>query len=665
MRKAFFILIFISLTLRTLAQDVGNVVDEVLADVAEAGDEESEETAEMDYEYWENLVETKVDINTDNINELRSLPLLNDIQIGDIIDYRKRYGDLESIGELKGILSLSPENIRRLSQFVTVNSASLCPQYTLRELLTKGSHSISSNNKFVFERQKAYIPDSMGNSKYNGGRMKWCVKYRYKFKDRIAWGITCEKDAGESLGFGDRRYGFDYYSMFLRIRKLGIVDNLILGDYIVRFGQGLMLGGGFSMGKSMSGGGAGGMQIREYGSVNENRFYRGAAATMKISNRLYVTTFASANLIDATCEGNVFHSLRTDGYHRSDRELANKDNLRECIGGLMGECRVGDFLFGAAAYYFNYDKTFVPRSQLRYASMYQCRDGVGASLSYRYAVRKVSFYGETAVDRHGNFSTINTADFQPAANYNLRLSYRNYSPHYQAFKALSFGQASRASNEEGLYAGLAAEPCKWLSIEAWTDVFMLPWAGAFNRMPSTGNESMARFDFHFNRRYDLIIRLKHKERNNSDLDDGITKTGYLRLNSVYKPSENVSLITCLQFSRAGGEDAVHGYLAYQDVKYEATTIPLKFSFRYALFSAPYDARIYAMESDVTGTFAIPGYFYDGQRVYMTLGYKVGKMTLQLKISQWHYFDRQRVSSGDSEIDGNRKTEMSMFFKYIF
>ena len=665
MRKAFFILIFISLTLRTLAQDVGNVVDEVLADVAEAGDEESEETAEMDFEYWENLVEAKIDINTDNINELRSLPLLNDIQIGDIIDYRKKYGDLASIGELKGILSLSRENIRRLSHFVTVNNASLRPQYTLRELLTKGSHSISSNNKMVFERQKAYIPDSTGNAKYNGGRMKWSVKYRYKFRDRIAWGITCEKDAGESFGFGDRRYGFDYYSMFLRIRKLSIVDNLILGDYVVRFGQGLMLGGGFSMGKSMSGGGAGGMQIREYGSVNENRFYRGAAATMKISKRLSVSAFVSANLIDATCEGNVFHSLRTDGYHRSDRELANKDNLRECIGGVMGECHVGDFLFGAAAYYFNYDKTFVPRSQLRYASMYECRDGVGASLSYRYAVRKVSFYGETAVDKRGNFSTINTADFQPAPNYNLRLSYRNYSPHYQAFKALSFGQASRASNEEGLYAGLAAEPCKWVSIEAWTDVFRLPWAGAFNRMPATGNEAMVRFDFHFNRRYDLIVRLKQKERNNSDLDDGITKTGYLRLNSVYKPSENLSLVTCLQFSRAGGEDAVHGYLAYQDVKFEAATIPFRFSLRYALFSAPYDARIYAMESDVTGTFAIPGYFYDGQRVYMTLGYKMGKTTLQLKISQWHYFDRQRVSSGDSEIDGNRKTELSMFFKFNF
>jgi hypothetical protein len=69
---------------------------------------------------------------------------------------------------------------------------------------------------------------------------------------------------------------------------------------------------------------------------------------------------------------------------------------------------------------------------------------------------------------------------------------------------------------------------------------------------------------------------------------------------------------------------------------------------------------------VSGTFASPGYFYDGQRIYLTASCKIGgKTTLQLKIAQWQYFYRQTVGTGDSQIDGNKKSEVSIFFKYSF
>lgn len=669
MQQTFLILSFILLTINVLAQNDGSIIDETLTDAAESGDEESEETAEMDCEYIESITDSKIDINTLNINDLQSIPILNAIQIGDILEYRRKYGDIVSLGELKAIASLTPENIMQISRYVTVdNSTSNRRQYTMRESLSKGRHYISSFNKMVLERQAAYIPDSSGNAKYDGNRMKWCLKYRYKFQDRVTWGITAEKDAGESLGFGDYKYGFDYYSIFLKIRQLGIIDQLILGDYTVRFGQGLMLGGGFSMGKSMNGSNYNNCyQIREYGSVNENRYYRGAAATVK-AGKVLMTAFGSVNLVDASCEGAEFHSFRTDGYHRTTREIANKDNLRETIGGFIAECRLGKFQIGAAAYYYGYDKTFVPRLQLRYANMRSEKEGVGASVCYRYDSRKASFYGETAVDKRGNISTINTADLRPAPNFKLRVLHHHYSEKYQAFKALSFGQTYRANNEDGVYAGIAVEPCKWLSVDGWTDVFKLPWAGAYNKLPASGNEAMLQCKFRINRRYNLTIRLKHKERHNSDVDDDITKTGYLKVSGIYKPSDFLTLTTTAQWSRctAGEDSKEHGYLIYEDIRWSAKSVPLTISMRYALFSAPYSARIYAYENDVSGAFSSPGYFYEGQRVYIVAGCKIGKQaTLQLKISQWQYFDRQSISSGDSKIDSNHKTELCMFFKYNF
>jgi hypothetical protein len=140
------------------------------------------------------------------------------------------------------------------------------------------------------------------------------------------------------------------------------------------------------------------------------------------------------------------------------------------------------------------------------------------------------------------------------------------------------------------------------------------------------------------------------------------------VSGVYKPSDFLTLTTTAQWSRCiTGEDGKeHGYLIYEDIRWSAKSVPLTISARYALFSAPYSARIYAYENDVSGAFSSPGYFYEGQRVYIVAGCKIGKQaTLQLKISQWQYFDRQSISSGDSKIDGNHKTELCMFFKYNF
>ena len=134
------------LMLRTLAQDDVGVADEILTDAAESGDEELAETAEMDCEYIESITDYKIDINTLNVSELQSLPIFNAIQINDIMEYRSRYGDIVSFGELKAIPSLTPDIIRRLSNYVSVaDSTTNRRQYTVREMFTKGRHYVFRN----------------------------------------------------------------------------------------------------------------------------------------------------------------------------------------------------------------------------------------------------------------------------------------------------------------------------------------------------------------------------------------------------------------------------------------------------------------------------------------------------------------------------------------
>ena len=44
------------------------------------------------------------------------------------------------------------------------------------------------------------------------------------------------------------KYGFDYYSLHFMKDGLGSVKRLIVGDYQLQFGQGLVLGAGFNPG---------------------------------------------------------------------------------------------------------------------------------------------------------------------------------------------------------------------------------------------------------------------------------------------------------------------------------------------------------------------------------------------------------------------------------
>ncbi|MBQ1696503.1 MAG: helix-hairpin-helix domain-containing protein [Bacteroidales bacterium] len=664
MKRLIVVFLTMLLALSAAAQvDDSDIIDEMLVNAAEDDDEQTAEIALMNCEYIEALSESKSNINALNNSELQQIPFVNFVQIGDIMDYRLQNGDILNIGELKGVPSLSANSIRWLSRFFDAGSGTSRRDASLREMLGRGRHTLSSSVKTVLQRQAAYIPDSNGVSKFDGGRAAWWVKYRYKFQDRLAWGLTCEKDAGEPFGFDDYRYGMDFYSMYLRISKLGVFDKIILGDYTAKFGQGLMLGGGFSMGKSMGVVSGGGTQIREYGSLDENRYYRGVASTIKL-NCLSLTTFASLNLMDASCEDTVFHSFRTDGYHRTAREQSNKDNLREFVGGMMADVQIKKLQIGLAAQYYDYDKPYVPREQLRYANLRSEQNGVGASVSYRYNGKYACFYGETAFDKRYNVATLNAFDFLPADNFRLRMVYRHYSAKYQSFKAVSFGQSSKANNEDGVYVGVYAEPCKWLSMESWADVFRLPWTGAYNKMPTSGREAMWQGTFHAGKKYDFRLRLKHKYRQLSDEIQDCQKTGYIRAASIYKPTEDWNLTSSVQWSVSKSAEVEHGYLVSQDFKWNPKNLPLSLSMRYALFSAPYAARIYAYESNVGGTFASPGYYYEGQRLYLVAGCNIGsKINLQFKISQWQYFDRQQIGGGDSLIDGSKKTELNVYVRY--
>ena len=86
------------------------------------------------------------------------------------------------------------------------------------------------------------------------------MRYRFKYQKHLSFGITTEKDAGETV-LGNQlaeKFGlkpalqewFDFYSAHFYLKEVGKIDVFTIGDYHIQLGQGLTFWSGLAMGKS-------------------------------------------------------------------------------------------------------------------------------------------------------------------------------------------------------------------------------------------------------------------------------------------------------------------------------------------------------------------------------------------------------------------------------
>ena len=101
---------------------------------------------------------------------------------------------------------------------------------------------------------------------------------------------------GESFNL---KKGFDSQSMYVQIKNRGSLANLVLGDYKVSIGQGLLLSQGSTFVSSIEqSGGTQSVVLSKHSATSEYTFSRGVGATYNIGN-FQVTPFISVRKITA------------------------------------------------------------------------------------------------------------------------------------------------------------------------------------------------------------------------------------------------------------------------------------------------------------------------------------------------------------------------------
>jgi hypothetical protein len=620
------------------------------------------------------LKRDQVNLNVASREELEQLSILNDFQVFSLLDYRKNFGNLASLNELLLIPGFTEESIALLSPYVVTE---VPPQSlpTFREALQQGNSSLMSR----VQRPLQVLAGEMDSSRYPGNAARIYTRYAYTYRNTIRAGFTAEKDPGEAFPAGSGIRLMDFQSTFLQLKNLGSIKSLVVGDYNLRFGQGLILWSGFASGKSSDG-----ITIRKrqdgispYTSTDENRFFRGAASTLQVDDTEFSFFFsmkpldANIGYFDSLLMKPVsFSSFRTDGLHLSEQDLREKDAVDEMVAGGNISINKSRLRWGITAVHTRYSSTLVPYRQGYSLFNPRGNDFTTGGIDFQFRAGSILFFGEGAGSSTGGFSFLGGALVHPAPGFTLSLLTRNLARKYTALYGRPFSESGKCNNEQGIYTGFQLQLPAHLILSGFYDQYKFPWLKYNVDAPSGGKEALIQLSW--NPSLNLQMQMRYRSEKNlvnsepsgagmhllsGNLRRSFRYAALIRLSESWRVQSRVDInLPC----SATASDSP-GYLLSQDLSWKPVETKVSLAFRYALFDvAAYENRIYSYENDLLYAFSVPSFYGRGTRIYALASFTLLKrIDLWLRIARTLVMDRQTMGSGMSMIDGNKKTDVGL------
>lgn len=669
MRFAWFLLVCLATVFLAVAQEKEIDLEEFAERLFQI--QEDDISYEDIYESLFLFYTSPLDLNSTNESELSQLYLLSPVQIESLLSYIEKNGPLISIYELQGIENFDISTIRNLLPFVRIGQASMKESFGRR---------FRKADKFLLYRQTNILEKQRGfrENAYEGSRDKIYSRLRVVKRNDFSFGATFEKDAGEVFGSS----GFDFYSFHFLLENQGPFSKILVGDFQLQVGQGLVMGAGFNPGK-----GAetvftvkrNTLGIRPYTSVLETGFFRGVALSAPLGN-LELTAFVSGLAQDGNVQMDTLESafesfissIQSSGFHRTESELASKDQIDEfTFGGMLKFQPNRRVNLGVSALSTRYSENIlrndVPYNFYEFKGKENSLVGVNGSFQWQ----SFNFFGEVARSSSGGYGAIGGVIASLSRSLDLAISLRDYSLDFHSFYGNAFGEGSRAINEKGTYWGIKFTPSRKYAFVAYYDKFRFPWLRFGVDAPSQGAEWLGRFTYNPARSVSTFVQVREELREVSVTDENLSelnsriKRNYI-VNISYKASNGLKIRSRVQASTQtlSGEFS-KGYAIVQDVSYSVGKFSL--NGRVALFETDdYDNRQYVYESDVLYAFSIPAYNGSGVRNYILAKYRHSRqLDFWIRYGRYSYRDRDVVGTGLDESQGPFRTELKWMMRYRF
>lgn len=646
------------------------------------------------YESLLQLYLNPVNLNRADRSQLQSLFILSEKQINAFFEYIALNGRLLSIYELQAIPEWDINTIRRVLPVVEVREtgyeADTRPLW--QRIINERNNYLVLRADQVLEQRRGFSPadtlsDGSLSNRYLGSPQRYYARFRVSHLNDFSLGFTTEKDAGEQLRWdpSNEQYGMDFWSFHLQLQNKGRLKNMVIGDYQLQFGQSLILGAGFAVGKgaeTIATARRSNLGIRPYTSVLETGYFRGGAATYELSKNIDITAFYSYNYLNGTVVidtlDNVedfFSAINLTGFHRTPSELSRKNQIVEQTGGAnaLYTNDKKNFQVGLTYVHTFYDRP-LNRIQRRYTQYeFNGDENFNAGAFFNYSWQNFYFFGEGAISKSMGTGLITGFIASLTSDLQTSLVYRNYARDFHAFYGNAFGESARNINEEGLFWGLKYSPGRSFTWSMYFDQFRFPWLRFRIDTPSTGNEFLSRWTYRFSRSIIIYgqIRQENKARNFTHPDAKVNLVGNgqrrnVLLNLDYKIDRIFTFKSRVQASSYSlGEDFTTGFALMQDVN--ADIGQWRLSSRVALFDTEdFENRQFAYERDVLYFFSIPAYYGQGIRTYLLAQYKMSrKFTMWARVARTRYTDRNTIGTGLETIDGNIRTDVRLQLMYRF
>lgn len=656
-----FVIFFLSLALQ--AQDSQDKVRMLVEDYV-SQNEEANIDAELLYETFYELLENPININNATADELERIPFLSSHQVNALYDYLQKYGPILSLFELQGVYAFDRQLIENLAPFIVFKERETSYQ---RKLYLKNEFLLRSNT--VVEDQEGFIrPDSL--SHYAGPQYSALLKYKGALGQKYSWHITAEQDRGEP--WFDHAAVTDFLSAGVQYNGDAQLKSLILGDYRMRFGQGLVLNNNFGYGKSSQVNDViqKGEGLRRFTSSSEYLLFRGLASHLvwnKVNLYLGLSSRQADASLDSVDNQLVISSFPETGFHRTASEIAKYKSARISDAMLHADYTYHNLKVGATLSAQHLSQPF-QKADLwynYYAPQYQ--DYYNASIDYKWNMRGMMLFGELATDKQGGIAALQGVTVSPSSRVAMSVVYRHYTKDYFAFYGQAFGEGSSVSNEEGLYLGANVLIANGWSVDTYFDWYRFPWMRYGISRPTSGYDVLFQPNYSPSHNTTMHWRLKYEEKednfNAGTPNNSIINTR--RLNLRYHLNTQLTEYLSLQ-SRIASSHALHlsgenGYLIYQDVKAKLLQQRLTMTLRYALYNtSSYESRIYTYESDVLYLSSTPAFYGRGSRTYLNTSFKLNEhFTFYLKTAYSKAYDGRTMGSSLDAIDADHKTDIHL------
>ena len=614
------------------------------------------------------LEEDPLDISHASAADLQQIPGVSAQAAFRIVSYRKSHS-IERTEDLSNIRGIEPELKEALEPYVSFSGiASRTKSYPTLSVRIRMTRKLSQNpasedGRYVGTPEKVY-------NRISGRLSLSAESQRSKGSDEglsgssVSFGLLTSKDPGE------KNYA-DLVRGQLVVNIPGYFTRLVLGDYLVDGGQGLVFWRptGFSKGgEATSGVARNGTGVWPSLSTGQSMTFRGIGVNIQPQG-VGLHLFYSNKLFDATADsaGAVTH-ISSDDLHRTESELAKRDRLREKTMGARMTLDLGKGVkLGMSGFSSEFDKMVSLSGPFGFRGNLTSAFG----LDGLYTDGSVSAFAEIAQDHSRARAAVAGLSVKLRADLTIAFLLRSYSKSYNNFHSSGFSESGDGcKNESGIYTGLTFRPTPWLKIAAYVDQFTFPWRTFGSLMTSQGHEYYCGVDLGIraNLGIEFQIRQKNKAEANASFDVaeknqiGRLSRGRHTYRAMlrFEPTRSLRWRNCIAIAIVGLEhESVQerGMLFFQDLTADLGP-DLSVSVRAVAFHTDsFGSRVYEYEADLPGAYSSPALFEKGFRFYILGRYHWGRtLALAAKYSQT---SKEKSSEGSAGVDNQLSVQLDL------